>query len=103
MSDDLVGNARAAADNAESDSWPTYFDVGLTRRLADEVERLQAGRVIETVEQLDAAPVGTVVLDDMSDVLQRFNSAGGWLLMGYGGLHLPVLPARVLHMPEVDR
>lgn len=41
-SDDLVDEARTAADCAESDSWPTYFDVGLTRRLADELERLRS-------------------------------------------------------------
>jgi hypothetical protein len=38
----LVDEARSAADCAESDSWPTYFDVGLTRRLADELERLRS-------------------------------------------------------------
>lgn len=59
-------------------------------------EELRAARTITTVEQMDALPVGAVVLDDMSDVLQRFNADGGWLLLGYGGLHVPVLPARLL-------
>lgn len=59
--------------------------------------------VIDTVEDLAALPVGTVVMDDMADVLQRFNAAGGWQMLGYGGMHLPVLPARVLYVPEPAR
>ncbi len=55
---------------------------------------------VTTTAQLDALPVGTVVLDDTGDVLRRNNPAGGWLLLGFIGLHLPVPPARVLWNPE---
>lgn len=98
-------NARVQVAEAIANELPTrcYMDTTDCLRVADvaiaaHLESLHP--VIETVEQLDALPVGAVVLDDMSDVLQRFNAAGGWILLGYDGLHLPVLPAVVLHVPE---
>ncbi|AOQ28534.1 hypothetical protein I5H99_gp081 [Mycobacterium phage WillSterrel] len=70
----------------------------LVPELVAEVEHLRP-RVIETVEQVDALPTGSVVIDDMAGVLQRENEAGGWLMAGYEGLNLPILPARVLYIP----
>lgn len=59
--------------------------------------------VVETVEQLDALPVGTVALDDLGHVGRLHTPFGGWHMLGYLGQHRPVLPARVLYTPEADR
>lgn len=109
----LIAEARGVLDRnrgrwPEAD-WQTLDRfVRLATELVDCADQLiddePDPRIIETVEQLDTLPVGAVVIDDMSDVLQRFNADGGWLMLGYDGLHLPVLPARVLSMSwEFDR
>lgn len=76
--------------------------------LAHDIGRFHAAEVlvtelfplITTVAELDALPVGTVVVDDMSDVMRRENEADGWTMNGYEGLHIPILPARVIVRPE---
>lgn len=63
--------------------------------------------VVETVEQLDALPVRSLVRDDHGEVFERLRS--GWDCLhedGAGGLLKSTairLPARVLYTPEVNR
>lgn len=67
-------------------------------------------RVVETVEELDALPVGSVVLDKAGDVGKLIcdysNDPAGellWELAGYGatfGASDVDLPATVIHLPE---
>ncbi|AEJ93023.1 hypothetical protein I5H93_gp053 [Mycobacterium phage SuperGrey] len=70
--------------------------------LRDEVERLRP-RVIETVEQLDALPIRSLVRSDIGEVFERLR--GGWDCLhedGSAGLVMPFairLPARVLYTP----
>lgn len=58
---------------------------------------------IETAKELEVLPIGAVVIDDMDDVLRRENEDGGWLMAGYDGLHLPILPAQLIWLPRVER
>ncbi|SDD59837.1 hypothetical protein SAMN04488581_2628 [Mycolicibacterium neoaurum] len=53
---------------------------------------------IETVEELNAVPEFSVVIDDMADVMERRGDA--WMMVGYEGLHLPILPAELIYLPE---
>lgn len=82
------------------------FDVGTASghraHLAAEIADALHPR-IDTVEQLDALPAGVVVIDDRYDVLQRESDAAGWLMAGFEGWHVPVLPAIVLYTPEVEQ
>ncbi|QRY51834.1 hypothetical protein [Mycolicibacterium septicum] len=94
----LEGRAKKLeANHLREQGRGVWMALGLA--LAVQAEWAKA-RTIETAEDLDALPVGSVVLDDMNDALRRFNLAGGWQLLGYGGLHLPALPARLLWHPE---
>lgn len=59
--------------------------------------------VIETVEQLDALPVRSVVRDADGDIHEQ-DDCGYWRCPRYPSvLNTVVLPARVLYTPEADR
>ncbi|AKQ06977.1 hypothetical protein PBI_OVECHKIN_75 [Mycobacterium phage Ovechkin] len=76
------------------------------RRDAEDVAELIAQLVyprIETVEQLDALPIRSLVRSDIGEVFERLR--GGWDCLhedGSAGLVMPFairLPARVLYTP----
>ena len=63
--------------------------------------------VIETVEQLDALPMGSVIRGKTSSY-ERFADGHWWrpaahLPVPLSALHVLVLPARVLYTPEAGR
>ncbi|QUE26265.1 hypothetical protein SEA_AKHILA_79 [Mycobacterium phage Akhila] len=74
----------------------------LLAELVAEVERLRP-KVVETVEQLDALPIRSLVRSDIGEVFERLR--GGWDCLhedGSAGLVMPFairLPARVLYIP----
>ncbi|MCG7610362.1 hypothetical protein [Mycobacterium sp. CnD-18-1] len=59
--------------------------------------------LIETVEQLDALPVRSVVRDEDGDIHEQ-DDCGYWRSPRYPSiLDAVTLPARVLYTPEADR
>lgn len=58
-------------------------------------------RVVETIEELEALPVGSVVRDRLTEVHELFND--GWVECGYAAAfdaEALALPATVLYLPE---
>ncbi|MDQ8040627.1 hypothetical protein RDI86_02035 [Cellulosimicrobium sp. XJ-DQ-B-000] len=64
-------------------------------------------RVVTTVTELDALPVGSVVLDAGSYVMHKVwgipEPADHWSYLGTEHPAVPDLPARVLYVPEETR
>lgn len=74
--------------------------------IALHAEHVQAewvkSRTIETVEQLDALPVRSVVRDADGDI-HEMDDCGFWRAPRYPSiLNAVVLPAHLLYLPEVD-
>lgn len=93
----------------QDDFTPANEDWDMLAETADAL--LAAGytrpRVVTTVEELDALPVGSVALDLDRDIARKFR--GGWRMVvseGFGdpwlsdGIEDIALPATVLYSPE---
>ena len=71
-------------------------------RTEDVITAYLEAMVVTTREELDALPVGVVVIDHVKEVAQKMSRLG-W---SFTGLHLPctsgdiALPARVIYTPE---
>ncbi|MEV8029233.1 hypothetical protein [Cellulosimicrobium funkei] len=61
-------------------------------------------RQVTTVTELDALPVGSVVLNAESVAWQKRGKSGRWYVVGHtgGSTQVPYLPARVLYVPEEE-
>ena len=89
-------------------SWPGVDtltrDEAVRAHAAHVAEALTAARTIETVDELDALPVGTVVLADGDVYVSYDNLLTTWREWIYPGDDDPQqsipLPARILHLPD---
>lgn len=89
-------------DERHDDNYPAsdYEDCQWWLRRADAALELLRPRVVETIDQLEALPEGSVIHDGESCICERDDN--GWLITGSRNSyshHDIVLPATVLHLP----
>lgn len=91
----LIAELRRAADKKRADL--ALQSAALFTRAADALEAATP-RVVSTVAQLDALPVGSIVMDRFGSAFQNFD-AGSWWMGAGDELSSPqsaVIPATVL-------